>query len=217
LRNRFGGENKLLAKAHRREHICVGGQAGHADLSACLIQISPVDIRQRIETLEAKDEEMVESVAHVIWGEGRSMWVFGELVTYKVTAEQTGGAYALFEVTSGPGGGPPPHVQHREDEAFWVLEGEYEFMVEGCATRAGAGSLIYVPRGKLHAHKNPGDKPGRMLIIQTPGGLYEHFVGEIGEPATYESKPPVPNRPADTGRIMEVAAGYGIEILGHEH
>jgi mannose-6-phosphate isomerase-like protein (cupin superfamily) len=166
--------------------------------------------------LEAKDEQMAEGVAHVMWGEGRSMWIFGELVAYKVTAEQTGGAYSLFEVASGPGGGPPPHVQHREDEAFWVLEGEYEFVVEGCATRAGAGSLVYVPRGKLHAHKSSGDKPGRMLIIQTPGGLYEHFVGEIGEPAACESKPPVPNRPADTRKITEVAAGYGIEILRPE-
>ena len=72
---------------------------------------------------------MAEGVAHVMWGEGRSMWIFGELVAYKVTAEQTGGAYSLFEVASGPGGGPPPHVQHRED------------------------------RGKLHAHKSSGNSP----------------------------------------------------------
>ena len=45
----------------------------------------------------------------------------GDLVTYKVTSDQTGGAYSLFEVASQPGAGPPPHVQHREDEAFYVL------------------------------------------------------------------------------------------------
>jgi len=92
-------------------------------------------------------------------------------VTYKTTSEQTGGAYLLFEVTTRPddGGGPLPHVQHREDEAFYVLEGEYEFLVEGRTIRAGAGSLIYVPKGNLHAHKNVGDKPARMLISQTPG------------------------------------------------
>jgi quercetin dioxygenase-like cupin family protein len=162
--------------------------------------------------LEAKGEQMAEGIAHVMRGKGRSMWVFGELVTYKVTAEQTGGAYSLFEVASRPGGGPPPHVQHREDEAFWVLEGEYEFVVEGRATRVGTGSLVYIPRGKLHAHKYSGDKPGRMLIIQTPGGLHEHFFGEIGQPATYESKPPVSRGLADTGRVVEIAAEYGIEI-----
>jgi mannose-6-phosphate isomerase-like protein (cupin superfamily) len=51
-------------------------------------------------------------------------------VTYKVTGDQTGGAYSLFEVASQLGAGPPHHVQHREDEAFYVLEGDYEFLVE---------------------------------------------------------------------------------------
>ena len=48
---------------------------------------------------------MEEGAAHVMRGEGRSMWIFGELMTHKVTAEQTGGAYSLFEVMSRPEGG----------------------------------------------------------------------------------------------------------------
>jgi mannose-6-phosphate isomerase-like protein (cupin superfamily) len=85
-------------------------------------------------------------------------------------SEQTGGAYSLFEVTTQPQGGPPPHVQHREDESFYVLEGEYEFLDDGGSNmRAGAGTLIYVPRGNLHAHKNVGEGVGRMLVTQTPG------------------------------------------------
>jgi quercetin dioxygenase-like cupin family protein len=51
----------------------------------------------------------------------------GELLTYKIASQRTGGAYSLFEVTTQPGAGPPPHVQHREDESFYVLEGEFEF------------------------------------------------------------------------------------------
>jgi mannose-6-phosphate isomerase-like protein (cupin superfamily) len=161
--------------------------------------------------LEAKDEQMEEGAAHVMRGEGRSMWIFGELVTYKVTAEQTGGAYSLFEVVTRPGGGPPPHVQHREDEAFYVLEGEYEFVVEGRTINAGAGSLIYVPKGNLHSHENAGEKPGRMLGSQTPGGLHEHFLEEVGEPATDESRL-VSEGPAGIGKIAAIAAEYGIEI-----
>jgi quercetin dioxygenase-like cupin family protein len=64
------------------------------------------------------------------------LWVLGEFVTYKVPSQQTGGAYALFEVTTQPGSGPPPHVNHREDEAFYVLEGDYEFLSGGEAMRA---------------------------------------------------------------------------------
>jgi mannose-6-phosphate isomerase-like protein (cupin superfamily) len=151
-------------------------------------------------------------VTHVPSGEGRSLWVLSERVTYKTTSEQTGGAYSLFEVTTQPGDGVLPHVQHREDESFYVLEGEYEFLDDGGTTRAGAGSLIYVPRGNLHAYKNIGPTPGRMLVSQTPGGLHERFFEEIGEPAMDRSEPSVSEGPQDMRRIIAIAVNYGIEI-----
>ncbi len=77
--------------------------------------------------MEIDQEKIETSFAHVAPGKGsKSLCVFGELVMWKVTSHQTGGAYSLFEVVPRPGDGPPPHVQHREDEAFYVLEGEYE-------------------------------------------------------------------------------------------
>ena len=158
-------------------------------------------------------EEEVREVTHIPPGEGRSLWVLGELVTYKTTSEQTGGAYSLFEVTTQPNGGLPPHVQHREDESFYVLEGEYEFLDDaGGITRASAGSLIYVPRGTLHAHKNVGKTTGRLLVSQTPGGLHEGFFEELGEEARDRTKPP-PEDPSGIGRIVSIAVNYGIEIL----
>ena len=160
-----------------------------------------------------KEEEMETGVTHVPPGEGRSLWVLGELVTYKTTSEQTGGAYSLFEVTTQPGGGVLPHVQHREDESFYILHGEYEFLDDGGGTRrAGAGSLIYVPRGNLHAHKNVGKTTGRMLVSQTPGGLHERFFAEIGEPAMNGSRPSVSVGPQDMRKIIAIAVKYGIEI-----
>ena len=159
-----------------------------------------------------KEEEVETGVTHVPPGEGRSLWVLGELVTYKTTSEQTGGAYSLFEVTTQPGGGVLPHIQHREDESFYILEGEYEFLDDGCTTRAGAGSLIYVSRGTLHAHKNVGDKPARMLVSQTPGGLHERFFEELGEEARDRTKPPPLEGPPGIGRIVTIAVNYGIEI-----
>jgi quercetin dioxygenase-like cupin family protein len=168
----------------------------------------------RKEIVETDEGKIETSVAHyVVPGEGtRSLWVLGELVTYKITSYQTGGAYSLFEVTTQPGAGPPPHVQHREDEAFYVLEGEYQFLVEGRTINAGAGSLIYVPKGNLHAHNNAGEEPGRMLASQTPGGLYERFFEEIGEEVKDGSTPPVSEGSPDMERIARIAAEYGIEI-----
>ncbi len=156
---------------------------------------------------------MEKGVAHVLPGEGtRSLWVMGELLTYKVASQQTGGAYSLFEVTTPPGAGPPPHVQHREDESFYVLEGEFEFLDKGRTLRAEAGTLLYVPKGTLHAHKNVGEGVGRMLVTQTPGGLYEHFFEEAGKPADGDAGPLVFEDHPDMRRIVALAAQYGIEI-----
>ncbi len=166
--------------------------------------------------METKEEKVEKGATHILPGEGRSIWVLGELVTYKITSDQTGGAYSLFEVMSQPGGGPPPHIQHREDESFYVLEGEYEFLDDdGRTTRAGVGSLVYVPRGNLHAYKNVGDKPARMLVSHTPGGLHERFFEEIGEPAIDKTKPPAPKGQPDIEKLVAVATKNGIEISPH--
>ena len=142
-------------------------------------------------------------------GEGRRLRVLGEMVTYKVTAVQTGGAYSLFEVSTPPGGGPPPHIQHREDECVFILEGEYEFVIGGTPRKAGVGTLVYVPRGTVHAFSNSGTGTGRLLLSHTPGGSHERFFEEIGE----EEAPSTVAGGQDISRVMRVAAGYGIEIL----
>jgi quercetin dioxygenase-like cupin family protein len=139
------------------------------------------------------------------------LWVLGELVTRKVASEQTGGAYSIFEVVSQPQGGPPPHIQHREDECFYVLEGEYEFLVEGRTLRMPAGSLLYVPKGTLHAYRNVGEGTGRMLVNQTPGGLHERFFEDLGKPAE-DTSTPGPEEPPNAQRIGAIATKYGIEI-----
>ena len=156
-------------------------------------------------------EEKDRSVTQVGPGEGRLLWVLGELVTRKVASEQTGGAYSIFEVVSQPQGGPPPHIQHREDECFYVLEGEYEFLVEGRTLRMPAGSLLYVPKGTLHAYRNVGEGTGRMLVNQTPGGLHERFFEDLGKPAE-DTSTPGPEEPPNAQRIGAIATKYGIEI-----
>ncbi len=137
-----------------------------------------------------------------------------QLVTRKVSSDQTGGAYSLFEVTVGPGGGEGPHIQHREDECFYVLEGRFGFVVEGEWIEAGPGSLVYVPKGVLHAFENAGETTGRMLVSQTPGGAYERFIEEVGPPAAGKGVPPETEAPTeDAQRLAAVGALYGVEIV----
>jgi hypothetical protein len=93
---------------------------------------------------------------------------------------------------------------------FYVLEGEYEFLDEGRTIRAGVGSLLYVPRGTVHTHKNVGEGSGRMLVIQTPGGSHERFCEELAEnPAA----PPVSRDSPDVEKGAAIATKYGLEIL----
>ncbi len=151
--------------------------------------------------------------AYVGPGEGRAVWILGgQLLTLKVTAEQTGGAYSLFEDTVPPQNGTLPHIHHREDESFYVVEGEFEFLRDGETIRAGAGSLVYVPRGSLHAFKNVGEERGRLLLSQTPGGLHERFFEEVGEEATDRTTPPVGAESPDLLALVAVAAKYGTEM-----
>lgn len=162
--------------------------------------------------METRAEIERAGAAYVGPGEGRAVWVLGgQLLTYKITAEQTGGAYSLFEDTVPPKGGAPPHIHHREDESFYVVEGEFEFSRDGETIRAGAGSLVYVPRGSLHAFKNVGEGRGRLLMSQTPGGLHERFFEEVGEEATDRATPPA-SGPPDLLSLVAVAAKYGTEM-----
>ena len=104
-------------------------------------------------------------------GAGRHLWVTDERITFKAAGADTGGAYALTESLVPPHGGPPPHVHHREDEAFWVLEGELAVVVGERHFTAGAGSFVHLPKGILHAYQNVGPGPARFLTLMVPAGL----------------------------------------------
>jgi quercetin dioxygenase-like cupin family protein len=154
--------------------------------------------------------EATDRAKHVSPGEGKTLWVAGELLTLKMVREDTDGAFTLLEEVTPPQGGPPPHMHSREDEAFYVLEGEFEFMVGDRVIPVTAGSVVYGPRGIQHAFKNVGAAPGRMLVLVMPAGL-EKFFEEVGEPTTDPSSPP-PFGPAEIERLLAAAPKYGQEI-----
>jgi mannose-6-phosphate isomerase-like protein (cupin superfamily) len=132
----------------------------------------------------------------------------GSILDIVIDGAQTEGAYAVAEDRSSPGFGPPPHVHTHEDEAFYVLEGEYLFGSEDGEVRAGPGTFVHAPKGHLHWWKNVGHGPGRHLEIFTPAGL-ERMFEEIGEPVTDPAAPPPPPDPA---RLLAAAPRYGVEF-----
>jgi mannose-6-phosphate isomerase-like protein (cupin superfamily) len=133
----------------------------------------------------------------------KSFPVLGDHVDMLVTQEMTGGASATLLETSPPGGGPPPHVHQNEDETFFVVEGEYEFLVDGEWVKAGSGDAFYRGRGTVHTFRNCGQTTGKVLIFVEPGG-FQSYLEKISPLSV----------PADLGKIIEVSNRYGITFPG---
>ena len=122
---------------------------------------------------------------------------------YRLVAggEATDGAYCLFEAIVPPDAGPPPHMQTREEELFYVLEGEITFYGEEGATVAPAGSMVNIPKGAPHRFHNETDTTARMLMLFSPAGIEEMFFDMIDIDDD------------DLPALGEAAAKYGVRFL----
>jgi quercetin dioxygenase-like cupin family protein len=103
-------------------------------------------------------------------------------IIVRARAEETGGAFEVYEVgvpgeRAGLGAGPPPHTHREHEEAFYVLEGEFEFFLGDDHAAAPTGTLIVVPRGTRHHFR--GTPGSRLLVVAIPGGL-AGFFEELG-------------------------------------
>ena len=147
-------------------------------------------------------------------GEGEAYWFFGGLTTIKSTAGETAGRVAVSENLAPRGSGSPLHVHHREDEWFYVIEGELTFWVAGEVIQAPAGSFVYGPRDIPHTFVVSSDQARYLLVVEPAG--FEEFVRTLGEPAPrLEIPPPAdPPGPEAMEAIMRAAAAHGIEIIG---
>ena len=102
-------------------------------------------------------------------GGGERLSVRGSTLLFKAVAAATGGAFSLHE-RQVPAGGrrPPPHVHPDRTEAFWVLDGEAEFELDGETARAGAGGFVLVPGGVAHTFGAAPGTPARILVLHAP-------------------------------------------------
>lgn len=144
-------------------------------------------------------------------GKGEARWWFGMLAEIKATAADTGGLCTIVEVTGPADYEAPLHVHHREDEGFWVIDGQVTFEVGPSTIEAGAGDYAFGPRGVPHRFK-VGDTGCRMLFILTPGGL-EDLIRATSVPAGTRSVPPQDGPPPEMDRIRAIVATYGCELL----
>lgn len=140
---------------------------------------------------------------YVAAGKGRRLQVLADQVHLLATGKETGGTFAISETIVTPLTGPPPHVHHREDETFYVLEGEFDFRVGDEVIHAYPGDCLYAPRDIPHSFVNTTQTPGRLLVTITPAG-FEGFFEEVDR---------MSGEAPDMGALMALAAKYGLEFL----
>jgi quercetin dioxygenase-like cupin family protein len=107
---------------------------------------------------------------------GLSQWENGNLTTNLAEKKDTNGAFFLVEATLAPGTEPPPHAHTREDELFYVLEGEFDVYVGKEAFKVGTGECVFLPRFRPHAFVIRSPRL-HVLALFTPAGLEEAFRG----------------------------------------
>ena len=110
-----------------------------------------------------------------------------------------------------PGGGPPPHVHSREEEGFYILEGEITFTVNGERLVARAGAFANMPVGTPHSFKNESSQLAKMLISVAPAGLEQMFF-EVGVLLAEGATTALPPTKEEIERLLAAAPKYGVEI-----
>ena len=124
---------------------------------------------------------------------------------FKLTGEQTGGAFDYFVVEVPPGNGPPLHVHHGREETFHVLSGQYKVRLGEEIFYVKEGDFAYLPSKIPHAFLNISDKPGRIIVVYTPGGGHKFFE-EFG--------PVVRNGHPDRAVIAQIFEKHNMTLLG---
>lgn len=148
--------------------------------------------------------------------EGPTVAVVGDVYRFLAMGEDTDGNYALFEAIVPPGGGPPPHVHSREEEGFYILEGEITFHIGEIRLVATAGMFANMPVGTPHSFKNESPRAARMLISVAPAGLEKMFF-EVGQPLPRGATTAPPPTKDEIEKLLAVAPRYGIEIRLPHH
>ena len=143
---------------------------------------------------------------------GEALWFMGFLATIKASAGETGGRVAVIHHLGPQDAGSPLHVHHRENEWFYILDGELTVWVGGQVISAPAGSFVFGPQGTPHTFTVSSPQGASFLLVTEPGG-FEAFMRTAAEPAHSPTLPP-PTSPPDPAQMAALAAEYGIEIIG---
>lgn len=158
------------------------------------------------------NQEELRTPIHLEPWQGKAYWFWGDRYTFKVSSEDTDGAYAVIDMEVQPGSGPPPHIHHAEDELFYVLDGELTFWCNGERIAGRPGTLVNIPRGTVHNFRNESAQVTRFLVTLVPGG-FERFFAVIGTAVSEEHPTPPPFSEASLAKAIKIAPDYNLEFV----
>jgi mannose-6-phosphate isomerase-like protein (cupin superfamily) len=150
---------------------------------------------------------MADSIAPfaVLSGEGSPLRTpTGDSVFIRADSRRTNGSLTLLEFVIAPKQGPALHTHVREDELWYVLEGDFRFRAGEERFGVSTGGLAFGPRGAPHCFQNIGDSPGRLLVVTTPSGLERFFEEWAGVAAG----------PGDPELLAAIGHAHGVEFVG---
>ena len=146
---------------------------------------------------------------------GVTKWFSGDVYSVKLAAEQTGGALGVVEASVPPGGGPVAHTHRDQDETFYLLSGELEFLDGEETFVATAGDLVFCRRNIRHRFKNTGLHTAKMLFFYTPGGP-EGLFTEGGDEPQPGVQVPTWGPERFEGPMLDLFEKYALEALPEE-
>ncbi len=146
--------------------------------------------------------------------DGEQIWLLGGLYTFSATGEETGDAYTLCQVR-GPGGlATPMHRHEREEEGFYVVEGEVTVYADDAEHRLGPGGFAFAPRGTAHGFRLDSPQATLLLLISPGNGGHEPMFREMGEPSAGPGLPPPAPSQTDPAAMAAIAERHGTIIVG---
>ena len=138
--------------------------------------------------------------------EGKELTAFGDTIQFKLWGEHSKNTVTVGLVKVLPGGGPPLHVHHREEEIYIIESGDIEVNVNGEWKKAPVGSVVFLPRDIPHQFRNAGTTTSRHWVIATPSGFEDFF--QDASDIFAKGGPP------DVDAIMKIAARHEVEVIG---
>jgi quercetin dioxygenase-like cupin family protein len=136
-------------------------------------------------------------------GEREALNILGMPLRMLCESRETGGAWSLFEEEVPLGMGPPPH-RHDWDEAYYILDGEVDFEIDGASVKSAKGDFNYLPRNTVHGFKGASAAPAHVLIFAAPAHGSEFF---------HELNNEVRTVPDDLGKIPQIGERHGIHFV----